>query len=52
MAPLTVVCNDVDTAELLHEHDEERALCSATVASDGEELLKDVAALLLFLLDL
>lgn len=33
-----VVRDDVNTAELLHEHDEEGGLGGTTVAGDGEEL--------------
>lgn len=41
---LRVICDNVHTAKLLHKHDEECALSSATVAADTEKLFPWVAA--------
>jgi hypothetical protein len=37
-------CTYVDSTELLHKHDEERALCGATIAADDEEFPKRITA--------
>lgn len=47
----TVIGNDVDTTELLHEHDEEGRLRGTTIALDGEEFLEQILALTFGLLD-
>ena len=38
------ICNDIDPAELLHEHDEETALRSSSVPFHHEELFEKVLA--------
>jgi hypothetical protein len=37
-------CTYVDSTELLHKHDEEGALCGATIAADEEEFLESITA--------
>jgi hypothetical protein len=39
-----VICDDIHTTKLLHEHDEESTLRSTTIAAYTEELLPEAAA--------